>query len=833
METPAAFDVDQRWRYFSTSACNLTTTCQNCPEAPYISLTLPYPNQYDEPGTVLHIRRIVFTTVSHDQGYSNSEVGQGSYSYSNTYFDIRVLGPSGHEAVPRRRLHYNIHARSDFKTHVCCWDYRDVRITSDGGIDDDTGLVGWHKKGLGLKEWLDGIRSGDAIQILPKAEYAQWNNFVSEAQIEVWVEVLVTTARSAASTYLGNDYSAYRQLDVENKEIRLVEIEPRASDDDEDAFIQLSLQYTALSDLHRISYEALSYTWGDDFSPQTIFVTDGDKSTSAHPMSVNSNLFGALRHLRRRDMSRVMWIDLLSINQTDVVERSQQVAIMGDIFAAATAVQVWLGDLNDHLREDFEVLHSIASAYDPTAAHPKKTSLDASLCLVKSLDNPGETGISCPSSLPPTRKSHAIIAESEDETRYYQFYHDRVFERQWFQRVWVVQEAWNTAPGCETRGRVKVLCGDRDLPWEAVVHANRCLRTKNYVHINNTMPDIWSTLFELSRDSWPLTCKPVPRRDILSILISGLELKATDPRDKIFALLTFGDETHRISTLPDMVRPDYSKSTARVYADFTRWWIQHHKSLKILSAIHTLHGRTWLDMSGPNSSEKLDLSQRPSWTLWSSGRSEWQHATLALRSSCRYRASGDRHVDLDLLASLRSTNPMTIALKGIRVNSIAKISPYRYYQQPILSRGIREAYNAIFAPALVRGQWTTLSEIDLQHTDVETLARVSEETTHETAARDHVAAHRAGKSGDGTYLPCHGNCGLETANGAFGLCPSGAQVSDIVVVLYGGRVPYLLRPTETPTEFYLIGECYVEGIMYGEALVSTSCTLTEEVFLLV
>ncbi|KIM95548.1 hypothetical protein OIDMADRAFT_170974 [Oidiodendron maius Zn] len=518
---------------------------------------------------------------------------------------------------------------------------------SDGGIDDYTGLVGWHKKGLGLKEWLDGIRSGDAIQILPKAEYAQWNNFVSKAQIEVWVEVLVTRARSAASTYLGNDYSAYRQLVVENKEIRLVEIEPRASDDDEDAFIQLSLKYTALSDLHRISYEALSYTWGDDFSPQTIFVMDGDKSTSAHPMSVNSNLFGALRHLRRRDMSRVMWIDLLSINQTDVVERSQQVAIMGDIFAAATAVQVWLGDLNDHLREDFE-------------------------------------------------------------------------------------------------------------------------------------------------------------------------LKATDPRDKIFALLTFGDETHCISTLPDMVRPDYSKSTAR-----------------ILSAIHTLHGRTWLDMSGPNSSEKLDLSQRPSWTLWSSGRSEWQHATLALRSSCRYRASGDRHVDLDLLASLRSTNSMTIALKGIRVTSIAKISPYRYYQQPILSRGIREAYNAIFAPALVRGQWTTLSEIDLQHTDVETLARVSEKTTHETAARDHVAAHRAGKSGDGTYLPCHGNCGLETADGAFGLCPSSAQVSDVVVVLYGGRVPYLLRPTETPTEFYLIGECYVEGIMYGEALVSTSCTLTEEVFLLV
>ena len=830
MEAPVTLDVDQSWRYFSTSARNLTTTCQNCPDAPYLSLTLPHPSHYDEPGTVLHIRRIVFTTVSHDQGYSDT-VGQRLYDHSHTYFDVHIVGLSGHETVPRRRLQYNVRAQSEFKTHVICWDYRDARITSDGGKDDDAGIAGWHKAGLSLKEWLDGIQSGDTIQIIPKAEYPEWKNFVSEARIEVWAEALVT-AHQAASTHPGNDYSAYRQLDVEKREIRLVEIKPRASDNDADELIELSLQYTALSDLHHISYEALSYTWGDHFSRQTIYVRDGDKSTSAYPMSINSNLFGALRHLRQRKVSRVMWIDLLSINQTNIVERSQQVALMGDIFAAATAVPIWLGEISDHVREDFKVLHSIANAYVPTKTQPVETSLDAALCHVKSPDSSGSVGISGLSSLPPPRKSHAIIADSEDETRYYQFYHDRLFQRQWFQRVWVLQEAWNTAPGCETRGRIKVLCGDHDIPWEVVLHADQCLRTKHQVHKNHTMPNIWPTLFQLSRDSLPLGCKPAPRRDILSIIISALELKATDPRDKIFALLTFGDETHRISTLPDLVRPDYLKNTAHVYADFTRWWIQYHNSLKVLSAIHTLHGRTWLNMSGPNSSQKLDLSQRPSWTLWSDGRSEWQYATLALRGSCPYRASGDRLVDLDLLASSRSTNPVALALKGTRITSIAAVSPYNYYQQPISSHGIREAYNAIFAPTLVKGLWT-VTDIDLQNADFETLARVSEEPDHERAAMDHIAAHRAGKSGDETYLPCHGNCELETADGACGLCPSGTQVGDIVVILNGGKVPYLLRPTKTPFEFHLIGECYVEGIMYGEALVSTSCTLTEEVFLLV
>lgn len=64
-----------------------------------------------------------------------------------------------------------------------------------------------------------------------------------------------------------------------------------------------------------------------------------------------------------------------------------------------------------------------------------------------------------------------------------------------------------------------------------------------------------------------------------------------------------------------------------------------------------------------------------------------------------------------------------------------------------------------------------------------------------------------------------------TKSGYIGLGPKDMRVGDAVHVLLGGDVPFILRKTERhidgnesqPTYEY-IGHCYVQGIMYGEAL---------------
>lgn len=57
-----------------------------------------------------------------------------------------------------------------------------------------------------------------------------------------------------------------------------------------------------------------------------------------------------------------------------------------------------------------------------------------------------------------------------------------------------------------------------------------------------------------------------------------------------------------------------------------------------------------------------------------------------------------------------------------------------------------------------------------------------------------------------------------TDGGRMGIGPQDMQSTDIICILFGGTVPYVLRPTENSDEYLLIGECYVHGVMSGEAI---------------
>ena len=57
---------------------------------------------------------------------------------------------------------------------------------------------------------------------------------------------------------------------------------------------------------------------------------------------------------------------------------------------------------------------------------------------------------------------------------------------------------------------------------------------------------------------------------------------------------------------------------------------------------------------------------------------------------------------------------------------------------------------------------------------------------------------------------------LFTDTGYIGLGLDTAKSGDVVAVLYGCKMPMILRPEED--HFVVVGECYVHGAMYGEAL---------------
>jgi hypothetical protein len=53
-----------------------------------------------------------------------------------------------------------------------------------------------------------------------------------------------------------------------------------------------------------------------------------------------------------------------------------------------------------------------------------------------------------------------------------------------------------------------------------------------------------------------------------------------------------------------------------------------------------------------------------------------------------------------------------------------------------------------------------------------------------------------------------------TDKGHIGMGPDSLQTGDIVCILYGGKVPFILRPESD--HYLLVGESYTHGMMDGE-----------------
>jgi len=125
----------------------------------------------------------------------------------------------------------------------------------------------------------------------------------------------------------------YHTLNQDTAEIRLLELLPgKEASPIHCKLATVSLQNNAI-------FEALSYVWGDAQVTKAITVDGG-------LFQVTTNLEEALRALRHRCKSRILWMDAICINQSDLGEKNVQVPLMRQIYTNAGGVVAWLGPSN-------------------------------------------------------------------------------------------------------------------------------------------------------------------------------------------------------------------------------------------------------------------------------------------------------------------------------------------------------------------------------------------------------------------------------------------------------------------------------------------------------
>jgi hypothetical protein len=302
---------------------------------------------------------------------------------------------------------------------------------------------------------------------------------------------------------LKEEATVYRPLSATVPEIRLIKLKP---EDGSSEFMNCTLDHHSASDPP--AYVALSYCWGKSSEKKRGLV-------NGREFRISTNLWSALYHLRARGDVQV-WCDRLCINQADDAERAQQIGRMKSIFQHATRVVVWLGEEADGSGQFMETLNRWARRLSARCYHSDSVDRDA-MWRGDALNSAG--------AVPEDRLSQ-IIAQSralfDTQVRY-------LLQRPYWRRAWVIQEV-------SVGNRVTVHCGPHSAGWDELVICLRSLRLrKAYYDTSDPVAKAYRTLEMIQELRAKLRMgKNIP---LLRVLQDSYGSEATDPRDKIFALL--------------------------------------------------------------------------------------------------------------------------------------------------------------------------------------------------------------------------------------------------------------------------------------------------------
>ena len=540
-----------------------------------------------------------------------------------------------------------------------------------------------------------------------------------------------------------------------------------------------------------VEYIAFSYCWGDP--TRVAKVSFGDGQTLPITKSV-TEILSKIIHLQSKSY---FWMDLLSINQDDVDEKGKQVSMIAEIFSRASRVDAWLGAVQNG-DEAIDFLHRLYKDIDDHAKATgeinkdvldlrwRKKSYDSELWkLVPLLQNP------------------------------------------FFRRIWILQEVARAPKGAYN---LILHCNETLIPWgnftDAIYYFShnlkRMYRVPGSTVTQHGLANLWKmNELRLHQEKGEIPC-------LAHELIACTHFEANDMRDKVYALMSMCQRLEGKGLVPD-----YKASTEDVYI---------RTQYTLLVENHSFDSLVGAGIGFPR-----NIPHLPSWaTDWSYKAPE---VVLDYLEDDSYRACGTHqpHIKADNIARRLSFKGVVIDFvssvprlpfqesnqDGVKqfdrsdvfgwINSLRKFvnisHSYRTLTNEEKSTLIIRTISANSFHNVKEGTEKLLGSLEARETFLELLDASSAERNEETAKLEHFVFSLVGRGLHHQFT----NTIFTTENhGLLGLGPRGLQKDDLLCILYGLRIPCLLRPhyCQDPGAWAwkFVGVCYVDNIMDGKGL---------------
>ena len=341
----------------------------------------------------------------------------------------------------------------------------------------------------------------------------------------------------------------YPPLHPDTRSIRLVRLLPAPAPD-----TRIKCQFTLVYLGEGAKYDAVSYFWGTEGRIRPIELGDQNQVFMVSPAVED-----ILLRLRDPQKERLLWLDLVCIDQSNKDEKDRQVKRMKDIFAEAQTVIASLGP---------HIVPSKSRLQEMDVVNPHR--FDKALNLVTSM-------WSAMSSLTNVPLSHSDERDLLD-----------LLNSPWFERVWVVQEV-------AVARRLVVVCGTREVEGKYFGRLHkRILSRVRRGALQRRLTELGPLLSYMSAES-----SQQQKPELLSLLQTFRPWKASVPHDKIYALLGLSADGPDAAQLA----PNYRLSVEVLYQRVVEYMVSRYKSLTIL---------TYATGNAPTSI----LPQSGGWTSW-------------------------------------------------------------------------------------------------------------------------------------------------------------------------------------------------------------------------